>query len=241
MQNYSDFDSLTLALPDEWVAMPLDAAQFDRFRAELVTKYRADPNYSKTAERKLELLMNRARGELVRQGARLVAVYFDAGLPEDAAEPATSPEDLLAMMAVATFAVYTRNDLETDLRLSVGTLFGAFAKNAHSDTKHGTVTNLEPPTLHELPCGRAVRLRRLYKQRGFGIDQHQEPFFAESYILPLGDDGEAAGVLQFATTNIDLAAPFSALFERIAATMKLLTPDQPTATNEPAGTTVGGC
>ena len=48
-------------------------------------------------------------------------------------------------------------------------------------------------------------------------------------MLPLGDDDEACGILNFVTTNIDLSQNFSALFASIADTVTLWTPDEETA------------
>jgi hypothetical protein len=229
MTMIADVDTFGIGLPEAWVSLPLPTADFDRFKSDLFTRWRAEPDYDKTTERKAELLLNRVRGELTRHGARFAAAYFDAGLAEGVA---AVDGPLLPMMAVCTFAVYSRNDLDTDAKLTLPTLFAAFARRADPDTANGTIDNVEPPMVHQLNAARCVRLRRLCRPHGFG-PAAQDPFYAETFIMPLADDGEAAGVLQFATVNIDLATDFSTLFEAIAQTMTLFTPNDPTVLNMP--------
>ena len=61
-----------------------------------------------------------------------------------------------------------------------------------------------------------------------GSGRKLESFFAESFVLPIGTDGEACCVLQFATTNIEQSRRFSELFGAIAATFRMFRPDDPT-------------
>ncbi len=90
----------------------------------------------------------------------------------------------------------------------------------------GRITDMERPDMLDLPAGGLVHLRRLYERRHFGMEL--EDYFAESFILPIGDDGESCCVLQFATTNIEQSRRFSELFNAIARTFRLFEPDQPT-------------
>jgi len=83
------------------------------------------------------------------------------------------------------------------------------------------------PDVVVMPAGRCVHLRRLYEPRKLGVETHA--FFAETFIWPIGEDGEACCVLQFSTTNVDNARPFSNLFGAIANTFRMFEPDQPTS------------
>jgi hypothetical protein len=234
MTALAEIDTFGLILPAAWTGLPLEQPAFDLFCAELRGRWRTEPDWDRTAERKAELLLRRVRSELARHGATFAGMFCDAGVPDD--KPATD-ENLEPMMAVCTFAAYSQADLDTDLPLTLPVLFTAFATKSGVDGKHGTMTNLQPPEVDTLPVGKVVRLRRLYRPKGFGVQT--DPFYAESFIMPLGDDGLAAGVLQFATVNVDIAHQFSDLFEAIAKTMTLFTPDQPTdfsrTSNERAG------
>jgi hypothetical protein len=224
MTAIAEVDTFGLILPTAWTGLPLEQAPFDRFCAELKQRWRDEPDWDRTTERKADVLLRRVRGELTRHGATFAAAYFDAGVADG--KPLVE-DNLEPMMAVCTFAAYSQADLGTDLPLTLPVLFSAFAtKSENPKERHGTMTNLQPPEVFELHVGRVVRLRRLYRPKGFGAST--EPFYAESFITPLGDDGLAAGVLQFATMNTDIAHQFSDLFEAIARTMSLFTPDQPT-------------
>jgi len=226
MTALAEIDTFGLILPTAWTGLPLEPDAFDAFCAELRERWRSEPDWDRTTERKAELLLRRVRSELTRRGATFAGLFCDAGVPDG--KPLTE-ENLEPMMAVCTFAAYSQADLDTDLPLTLPMLFAAFAKNpsdGQSSQRHGTMTNLQPPEVATLPVGRVVRLRRLYRPKGFGVKT--DPYYAESFIMPLGDDGLAAGVLQFATVNIDIAHQFSDLFEAIAKTMTLFTPDQPT-------------
>ena len=227
MTALAEIDTFGLILPATWTGLPLEQAAFDVFCTELRKRWRTEPDWDRTSERKAELLLRRVRSELTRHGATFAGAFFDMGVPDH--KPPTE-QNLQPMMAVCTFAAYSQADLQTDLPLTLPVLFTAFATTSGTDgrpsERHGTMTNLQPPEVDTLPVGKVVRLRRLYRPRGFGV--HTDPFYAESFIMPLGDDGLAAGVLQFATVNTDIAHQFSDLFEAIAKTMTLFTPDQPT-------------
>jgi hypothetical protein len=223
MTALAEIDTFGLILPATWTGLPLEQPAFDAFCSELRERWRTQPDWDRTTERKAELLLRRVRSELTRHGATFAGAFFDMGVPDD--KPLTE-ENLEPMMAVCTFAAYSKADLDTDLPLTLPVLFTAFATKSGTDGKHGTMTNLQPPEVDTLPVGKVVRLRRLYRPKGFGVKT--DPFYAESFIMPLGDDGLAAGVLQFATVNTDVAHQFSDLFEAIAKTMTLFTPDQPT-------------
>lgn len=223
MTALAEIDTFGLILPATWTGLPLEQGTFDVFCADLRERWRTQPDWDRTTERKAESLLRRVRSELTRHGATFAGAYFDVGVADG--KPLTE-ENLEPLMAVCTFAAYSQADLDTDLPLTLPVLFAAFATKSGSEGKHGTMTNLQPPEVFELNVGKVVRLRRLYRPRGFGVQT--EPFYAESFITPLGDDGLAAGVLQFATVNTDIAHQFSDLFEAIAKTMTLFTPDQPT-------------
>lgn len=236
MAKLSDIDSFGIVVPKNWHILPLDLPTFDRFCAETTARWSQEDGWTRTAERQALLLLQRVRGELTRHGASFAAVYVDAAVPEG---KELREENLEPLMAVCTFGVYTRADLDTDLELSLAVLFTAFAKRPSLDGgEYGRITNVEPPALHDLAAGRAVRLRRLYEPKGFG-PAAQDPFFGDTFLLPVGEHGEAAGVLQFATTTVSAARPFSDLFGAIANTLRSFTPDDPTDFSE-RGDDLGG-
>ena len=111
-------------------------------------------------------------------------------------------------MATVTFGIYTRADLETKLPLTLANLAVAFSAPPRRTHEYKRITNLELPALYELRPGTSIHLRRLYELEKPG--RLPDRFYGESFVLPLGDDHEACGILNFVTTNIDLSQNFSA-------------------------------
>ena len=136
-------------------------------------------------------------------------------------------EDDETLMAIVTFATYTRDDLGTTLDLTFQNLLAAMAVKPRKTDELRRITNLEPPCKHELRLGRSVRLRRLY-ELSRTVPGQPARFYGESFVLPVGDDATTCGVLQFVTTNLEYARSFSELFVAIANTVTLFTPDQET-------------
>ena len=163
MTALAEIDTFGLILPATWTGLPLEQAAFDVFCTELRGRWRAEPDWDRTSERKAELLLRRVRSELTRHGATFAGAFFDMGVADG--KPPTEA-NLEPMMAVCTFAAYSQADLDTDLPLTLPVLFTAFATRSGSDGKanerHGTMTNLQPPEVDTLPVGKVVRLRRLY-------------------------------------------------------------------------------
>ncbi len=223
-------DSFGLALPDEWTAVPTERALFDRFCETQRDRWRETEGWDRALERRLDTLLARARHELVRSGCVLAALFADTAF-DDSSSTGDVERDEIMLLAACTLGVYTKADFKTKMSLSLPVLFSALAKQSRSgadeERQFGRITNLTRPGVAELPAGRAVQLRRVYEPRKLGLKT--EPFFAESFIWPIGDDGEGCCVLQFATTNTDQARPFSNLFGAIANTFRMFEPDQPTS------------
>ena len=126
MTALAEIESFGLILPEAWTGLPLEQHAFDEFCSELRERWRTEPDWDRTAERKAELLLRRVRSELTRRGATFAGMFCDAGVPDG--KPLTE-ENLEPMMAVCTFAAYSRADLETDLPLTLPMLYAAFASN----------------------------------------------------------------------------------------------------------------
>ena len=216
----SDFDSIGVSLPREWVNMPVELRAFEMMCGELRRRWREAPDWNRTDERQAELLLGRVRSELVHRNVRFAAMYADAGSAGDG-------DDGEALMAVVTFATYTKDDLGTTLDLTFQNLLAALAVKPRKNDELRRITNLEPPRKHDLRLGRSVRLRRLY-ELSRTVPGQPSRYYGESFVLPVGDDATTCGVLQFVTTNLQHARPFSELFEAIANTVTLFTPDDET-------------
>jgi hypothetical protein len=219
MVSAADFDSIGVSLPREWVNLPVELRAFETMCGELRRRWREAPDWNRTDERRAELLLGRVRSELVHRNVRFAAMYADDG-------PAAEGDDE-ALMAVVTFATYTSEDLGTTLDLTFQNLLAAMAVKPRKTDELRRITNLEPPCRHELRLGRSVRLRRLY-ELSRTVPGQPARFYGESFVLPVGDDASTCGVLQFVTTNLRHARPFSELFLAIANTVTLFTPDDET-------------
>jgi hypothetical protein len=222
-------DSFGIVLPDQWTSVPTELHAFEQFCNSARERWRQMPQFDRAFERRADTMLNRLRHELASAGVILAAVFIEE-VVDDTTDGTRSEPELL--IAACTLAVYTKADLETELSLSVPVLFSAFTRKPRGEEpRYGRITDIVRPELTDVPAGRAVHLRRLYEPRRFGMEL--ESFFAESFILPIGTDGEACCVLQFATTNVEQSRRFSELFGAIAATFRIFQPDDPTDFTRP--------
>jgi hypothetical protein len=220
----AEIDAVGISLPEYWVALPTSRADFDRTVGGFRRRWR-DDGLSRIDQRRCELMLQRVRRQLVDGGVQFAGAAFEQGLRPGVED---TPQNTEALVAVCTFSVLSNLDLQTDVRLSIPVLYSAFAKRG-PDNELAKITDLEPAEVCALPAGRAVRLRRLYQLTE--PQRRLERWYAETYVLPVGAQGDAAGVLQFCTTNVGLAGEFSGLFASYAETLTFFGPDDPTEMN----------
>ncbi|MEO5899095.1 MAG: hypothetical protein ABIR68_03050 [Ilumatobacteraceae bacterium] len=230
-----EVDSFGISLPDHWFLLPLHRPDFDRTVDGLRRSWN-EVGMNRTEQRRCELLLQRVRSQLREQGVVFAAASFERGFRPGVEE---IDENAEVLMATCTFSVLSREELGFDMRLSIPILYSAFNTRPHPTNELATITDLEPPEICHLTAGRAVRLRRLYTSTK--VHKRLERWFAETYVIPLGTAQRLAGILQFSTTNVSMAADFSTLFAGFAQTMTLFGPDDPTQMNrdgnEPASGT----
>ena len=226
MTRASDYDSIGIGLPREWATLPIEQRAFENMCDDLRKRWREDPDWDRSTERRAELLLARVRAEMRKVGIKAAAMYVESFEATPGAG-ADTEADVEVLMATVTFGIYTRADLETKLPLTLANLAAAFSAPPRRTHEYKRITNLELPALYELRPGKSIRLRRLYELEQPG--RLPDRFYGESFVLALGDDDEACGILNFVTTNIDLSQNFSELFESIADTVTLWTPDEETA------------
>ena len=119
-------DSIGLLLPEGWLTLPIDATDFDRYLATMREEIRTQPGWSKTLERRIELMSAQMRRELIRAGA-VFAAMFIGGTVDDEGNIEDDP-----LLAACTFGAYTRRDLDTELDLTVPVLFTALRPGRRS-------------------------------------------------------------------------------------------------------------
>ena len=226
MTSVHQVDSFGIVLPEQWTSVPTELHAFEQFCNRARERWRQSPLFDRAFERRADTMLNRLRHELASAGVILASVFIEE-VVDDTVEPGRAPNQPELLIAACTLAIYSKADLETQLSLSVPVLFSAFTRKPRNDeARFGRITDVVRPELTDLPAGRAVHLRRLYEPRRFGMEL--ENFFAESFVLPVGTDGEACCVLQFATTNVEQSRRFSELFGAIAATFRTFRPEDPT-------------
>jgi hypothetical protein len=220
-----EIDSFGIGLPEHWLLLPLQRGDFDRAVDGLRRTWRRD-GMSRTDQRRCELLLQRVRAELLDEGVTFAAASFEKARREEVEQVEANSEWLLC---VCTFSVITARGLGTDMRLSIPVLFGAFSQRS-SGNDLARITDIRPPEVCTLASGRCVRLRRLYQANK--VQAPVERWFGETYVVPVGTTGQLVGMLQFTTTNVDLAPEFSDFFLRLAHTMTFFRPDDPTVFND---------
>lgn len=142
------------------------------------------------------------------------------------------------LSASCTIGALTRSRLGSDLPLTVNTIAAAMGRIAPSQDP-GTdgaaeVVDLDPPTIVDLPAGRAVRLVRLHTWAPDPVTRQRPALFAQHLVIPY-DDGERAAVVTFASPTQTYARPLAALFDAMAQTFRMFAGDDPTdPTAQPA-------
>lgn len=234
-------DSLGIAVPSEWVEVPVDRRQFDEFASALRTGW-VDHGWDRTTQRRAELLLARIRRDILRAGIQFIAVYIDEPTDEDRAAASPLPgeepsaEEREIVMSTVTVGTYTKDQLGAKANLTVGNLLVSMSRKSERDPSHRDapdaprykrIVDLQPPVVHRMPIGRSVRLRRLYELLTPGVLPQR--FYGESYLAPIGDTGDECVIAHFTTINLGLTSVFSELFETIAGTITTWTPDEPTS------------
>lgn len=270
MSATADYDSLGIVTPAEWIALPIDRPDFDRFCAEAGRRWREE-GWDRTTQRRAEILLARIRRDLDRAGVQYAAMFAGSGDESEGSDgtddgkggtddgkdgkedgkdggkdggkddgkgggqdggkdggkggPGREAELLLATCVVGT---YTKEELGAKVPLSLGNLAMAFGRKPRSDKDFDRITNLEPPTLHKgVPLGASVRLRRMYKLRRPGA--LPDRFYGETFLVPIGDDGQRCVICHLVTPNIKVSSLFSELFVQIANTLTAWSPDETTS------------
>jgi hypothetical protein len=210
-------DSFGLALPAEWLRLPLGRDDFEPFVRLQRRRLAEHAELSRTAQRRFELVLRQLRNTCLREMITLAAMF---AVPVD-----DESTDLLA--ATCTLGTVSQDALGTDLPLTVNTLAAALSRFGPATTEGVELADLEPPAQVALPAGPAVKLVRLHTLPPDPVSRARLQLFAEHYLVPF-DRGRRAAALTFATPNVELARPLSTLFDEIAASFRMFAGDDPT-------------
>lgn len=218
-------DSIGLILPPEWVQIGVDRRSFDERWTQMREEYRRGPNWSRSAERRLETFLARIRMMVEQERVLFCASLLAARDPSEA-EPTEGegPGDPEPLMAACVISLLLRTELGSDLALTADTVLRAYS--APDTEGEGHLVNLQPPDIVDLggagPAVRLVRLARIETEPAVEVK-----LFAETFVVPVSD-GEAVCVVQMTTPNVEESTVFSELFGAIAQTLRVFYEDTPT-------------
>lgn len=217
----SEADSYGLVLPVEWIEVPTDGSDFGRFRDDVLAQVRRIDGWTRTIERKLELLLGQVEYDLKAADARIAAVIADT---EETAG------GLALAAAGVTVSRVDKSSLGSRVPLTTDSLIAALGQEPRNGAKVSYV-NLQPAELVSLPAGLAVRVLRHYTATPAPAQVIE--YYADIFLVP-HDGGEAVCAVQFTTPNVEDGSAFSKLFEAIAKTLRIFMPGDPTDFSDPA-------
>lgn len=212
-------DSVALDLPEEWNDIPLEEDEYRAFTETQIQQLKDTGDWKPAELRQVELLMALAFQAATQSRVMIASSYV-------AVEEAQSDDDEdIFLMASLIVSGFRRDEIGTDVPLRAELIAKVFAEGAPSDDRKARYDHIEPPSVCEVAGYKAAKLMRLMS---LPTDPGQEfKQFTQSYLVSVAD-GDAVIVLQFSTINFEFAREFSELFERIAQTLRILYPDDPT-------------
>ncbi len=247
-------DSIALALPPGWNDIPMDSTGYRRHLAQQVLQLRSN-GVKRSDVRQVELLgamVHRlAQQQQVILASSYLAVEGPPGEnggedePGDAVDRAESRPDAASdgdggeadptvVMAGVAVSTLRRSDLGTNVPLMAEVMVKAFSEGVPADDSQAHYAEIEPPTVCKLGDVDAAKLVRLMTITRAPGEEHK--LFTQTYLVSVAD-GDAVIVMQFSTINFQYARQFSELFDRIAGTLRVLYPEDPTFLDEAADVT----
>lgn len=234
-------DTYGIALPAEWVRLPLERGDFDEFLRGQERRLAEQRQLSRTARRQFELIMRQLRNDCIREDITLAASLTliidpdvdpgtDPDVDPDVVRAGVAEDDLPTgaglLAASCTISTVSRHAMGGDLPLTVNTIAAAMARQP-TDTDGTEITNLDPPEVVELPAGNGVKVVRIVALPPDPVTLERLRMFAMYVFVPY-DDGERAAVIAFATPTIQFARPLSRLFDEMMRTFRMFGGDQST-------------
>ena len=175
-------------------------------------------------------MSDRRQVELVLSQMSAIARSANALLAAAYLAPAEDEGEAVVVAGLVATAI-DRRALDTDIPLLGEVLLAGFdAVDQQGDQSRQHYVEIEPPSLtkvRDLDCVKLVRLGTHRNSREQELKQ-----FEQSYLVPVGS-GDGVVVLTFSTINFEYAKQFSELFEKIAGTLRILYPEDPTFEDEP--------
>ncbi len=247
-----DLDAIVLAVPDDWVRLPLDGSEFDAAIRTQRRRLLEEASLSKADLHRLELTTTALRNDLESANVRMIVALIadiEADVESEdedetdaqeaqavesgpAEQPSVDPagdvspeaEGPRLLLATAAVSVVSRFDLDSDVPLTPSVLKVAFdMEDRRSEDDPVKVVNLEEPEIVHLPAGQAVRLVQLHTSRN-ALTLPEAAMFIQQFYVPLDENGTRAACVVFASPSIEVAQPLSGLFDAMMETFELLSP-----------------
>ena len=234
-------DSIALALPPGWNDIPMDPVRYRQHLAQQVLQLRSN-DVKRSDIRQVELLAAMAHRLAQQQRVILASNYLavedrsDEASGESESDDAPNLGEAAATVVMASVVVspLRRSDLGTDVPLMAEVMVKAFSEGVPADDGGAQYAEIEPPSvcrLGDVDAAKLVRLMTIKSAPGEELKQ-----FTQTYLVSVAN-GDAVIVMQFSTINFEYARQFSQLFDRIANTLRILYPEDPTFMDEPADAT----
>lgn len=217
-------DTFGIALPDDWFRIPLEGDEFETFANQQRRRIRVELDLSPTGARQFELLIRQLRNDCRREHVTLAAVMA-LGIEQPSTLDGTDVDPGL-LTAACTISSIDRTDMGSELPLTVNTIAAAMSRTPESDDGI-EITNLEKPSITELPAGQAVRLVRTQTHPPSAVLGERLTMFAQHYLVPFGE-GQRAAVVTFTSASPQYARPLSKLFEQMIRTFRMFGGEMPT-------------
>lgn len=211
-------DSVAVTLPDLWDDIPLEETAHRAFVKEQLALLEQN-GVGRAELRQLELVAAWSLQAAKAGRVMLASSFFAIASADD------EVGDDTLLTATLVVSALRRDEIGTDLPLSAETMVAAFTDNSPPDDAETRYAHIEPPTTCQIGEHVAAKLTRLMTWRRDLKTEFRQ--FLQTYLVSCAE-GDAVIVLQFSTSNFEHAKPFSELFDRIAQTLRILYPDDPT-------------
>lgn len=239
----STVHSLAIAVPPDWIRIPLDQDGFDAVVKGQRRRLAAEHSISKTDLRRLDLTISALRNDLESANVRmLAALVIGVDMAEDDIDSeaetqeeedeqvsimnrtTTGVEEAQLLLATAAVSVLSRFDLGSDVPLTPSVLKVVFDLDREPDPDSRIrVANLEDPEIVELPAGKAVKLVQLHTNDN--AVSEAAAMFVQQFYVPLDPDGTETALVLFTSPSIEVAQPLSELFDAMMETFEILRDD----------------
>ena len=217
-------DSVALSIPDLWHDVPMTQNQFSEYVKEQRRRLAESGTISRSTLRQIEFA-NSCLYQLART-SRMILVSNYVAVEQTYGD---EPGDDTAVMAGLVVSSLRRTDIGTNVPLMAEVMVKAFSEREAAADAPVRFDEIEPPTVCTIAGLEVAKLVRLMTIRGDPGEEYRQ--FTQTYLVSVAK-GDAVIVLQFSTINLEYARQFSELFEKIAGTLRILYPEDPTFLNE---------